>query len=225
MVRIVVVGKAEHHQAAERGTLHLQVRVMDESADKAVERATVRHNEVVARVKGLVEVGAVTWWSAGHVLAGAFYEWHKPSPDVDSVKVLRFHAMARLKIKFCDFEALARFSTTVAKSPDVEVGLVDWALTEVRRNQIVPKVRATAALDATRRAQEYADGLGLGPVRLVALYDEGLRPDVGINTEASTYGTRGERLAGGRGNPEPTIQPEDVTITTTVTADFDADPA
>lgn len=224
MARIVVTGQAEHHQAAERGTLHLRIAVTEDSADQAVQNAAACHAEVVGRVKTLVAQGAVTWWSAGNVVAGAFYEWHKPNPNQDAVRILRFRALADLRVRFSDFEALARFSVAVAH-PEVEIGAVDWALTEARRNQIVPEVRAAAALDAVRRAQEYADGLGLGTVRLVTMYEEGLRPDVShvSGSAVPTYSVRAGGVGGG-GSPELVVQPEDITVTVTVTADFDADP-
>jgi len=225
VVRIVVTGQAEHHQAAERGTVHLRVASTQDSADDAVEHVASRHAQIITQTKALVAEGSATYWSAGNVVAGACHEWLKPKPDQDAVKVLRFRAAADVRIKFRDFGALARFCVAFAVYPEIQIGSVDWALTDVRRKQLIPEVRSAAALDAASRAQAYADTLGLGPVRLVAMYEEGLRPDISHYAPSGPRGPFGGRTGStGETAPELAVQPEDITITATVTADFDADP-
>lgn len=225
MPRIVVTGRSEHHQPAERGTVHLGVDVADATAEEAVARAGRAHAAVVAEVRALATSGAVTWWSAENVVAAPFYEWHKPYPDRDGVRRLRHRAAATLQVKFRDAAALAAFSAHVATAPDVQVGHVEWALTEARRTELEAAARAGAVRDAVRRAQQYADALGLGPVRLVALYDEGLRPGVDGGGAGQMFVASMRSPGGGPGDGgELAVRPQDITVVVTVTADFDADP-
>lgn len=220
MPRIVVTGHASRELPAERGTVRVRLGLIGDRREEVLTQATRLHVLVAELAKAQVAQGAATWWSAGNVIAAAREEWVKPKPNVDAVTVVRFWAGADLQVKFRDFGALADWSTLVAQHEGVAVGSVEWALTESHRTSVVEEVRTAAAQDAVLRAGAYARSLGLGPVRLVALYEDGLRPHVG-----TTAGFGQSMRLGGSASPAGGIElrPEDIEVTATVTADFDAD--
>ena len=220
MPRIVVTGHASRQLPAERGTVRIALALIGDRREDVLAGATRLHVLVAGLAKAQVAQGAATWWSAGNVIAAAREEWVKPKPNVDAVKVVRFWAGADLQVKFRDFGALADWSTQVAQHEGVSIGSVAWTLTEPNRAAAVEEVRTAAAEDAVVRAGAYARALGLGPVRLVTLYEAGLRPHVGA-TGGVGQSRRLGASPGSAGGIE--LRPEDVEVATTVTADFDAD--
>ena len=95
---------------------------------------------------------------------------------------------------------------------------VEWALTEKRKHELTRQVRKSAVQDAAARAQEYADALGLGPVRPIALADAGMLGE-GLHPMA-----RGEagfmRAQAADGAAELALSPEDVEVTAVIDGRF-----
>ena len=79
--------------------------------------------------------------------------------------------------------------------------------------------------DAARRAQEYADALGLGPVRPVAVADAGMLSQ-GISPMGGSGPAAYLRMAAkdaGGGGAELELSPEDIEVSAEVDARFVAD--
>lgn len=216
-----VQGHATRHQPAERGTIRLIVQFSGENRASVLARAAQVHADVVERAKAEVASGAATWWGSQAVVASAYDEWVKPSPNVDSVKVRRFRAGADVQVKFVDFSALAAWSAQVASIEGVAVNGITWALTEARRDAVLRDVRAEAARDSVERARAYANALGYDDVRLLALFEDGLRPNVSGGTGAAAMGMRGAPVPSG-GVPVFEMRPDDIVVTAAITADFEA---
>ncbi|WP_370616612.1 SIMPL domain-containing protein [Mumia sp. Pv 4-285] len=219
MPKITVAGRATQHIPAERGTLRLSVSFSAARREDVVTAAERAHGTLVAGAKDQVAGGAATWWGSDQVSAWTFDEWIKPSAQEEQVKVRRFRASAGVRVKFRDFGALSRWASKVALIDGVSVGGVDWALTDVRRDAAVAQVRASAARDAVARAQAYADALGLGAVRLAALYEEGLRPHIAAGGGGVGVAMRAAAAPSGGGGME--LRPDDIEVSCEVTADFE----
>ena len=85
------------------------------------------------------------------------------------------HASVGVQVKFQDFAELSRWvGEHVTGTEGFRLSQVVWALTTKRREKLLKQVRTRAVKDAVRRAQQYADALGLGHVRPVAIADAGM---------------------------------------------------
>ncbi|MFC8731450.1 SIMPL domain-containing protein [Luteimicrobium sp. NPDC057192] len=221
MPLIAVEGRAVRFQRAERGTLTVGVSFSGEAREPVLEHARRTHGRLVDEAKAHTDAGTATWWGADGVAAWAFHEWVKPEPHLDSQKVLRFRASSRIRVKFRDFSVLSTWASAVAERTGVSLDGVEWALTDTTRVTLTKEVRRSAALDARARASEYASALGLGEVRLVTLYEAGLRPDVGSRPGPTTVAARGAAASSTKGSGFE-LRPDDIEVTAAVSADYDA---
>ena len=178
---ITVRGSFATFERPERGTVHATI-AYDGPAPEPVYGRVARDLEVVKSSIGRLddkENGAVTWWSADQLRTWSNRPWNKDGKQLPLVH----HASVDLEVKFRDFSALSRWvGEHVANTEGFRVARVEWALTAKRREALEKDVRARAVLDAVTRAQQYADALGLGQIRPVAIADAGMlgtRPESG----------------------------------------------
>lgn len=161
--------------------------------------------------------GPVTWWSTQHVQTWANRPWNQDGKQLPLVH----HASVGIEVKFRDFGALTRWvGTHVEHTAGFSLGGVSWALTEKRKQELSRQVRARAVQDAAARAQEYADALGLGPVRPLALADagmlgNGLHPMAGA--ESAAYMRAGKAMDA---DAELALSPEDIEVAAVVDGRF-----
>lgn len=163
--------------------------------------------------------GPVTWWSTKQVRTWANRPWNQDGKQLPLVH----HASVGLEVKFSDFTALGRWvSEQVAGTRSFSLDGVTWALTEANRTGLERTVRTKAVQNAAQRAQEYADALGLGPVRPVGVADAGML-SVGLSpqgmNDAAPYARMAAAKAGG-GDTELELAPEDIEISAAVDARF-----
>lgn len=127
------------------------------------------------------------------------------------------HAEVRVGVKFRDFAALSRWvAESTSQTASFRVSGVEWTLTTDRRDELLRRVRTQAVQDAVGRAQQYADALGLGAVRPVAIADTGM---LGPGLQRG----RGHEIglmASPASAPEVELVPEDITVSATVDARF-----
>jgi hypothetical protein len=219
---IAVVGRAVRHAPAERGTVDVRIGVIGEHREPVLDAAARTHGIVTAQARAHVDAGHATWWGADDVVASTRDEWIKPKPNQDSVKVRRFWAGADVRVKFRDVRALAEWCLAVAQLDGVTLGGVTWTLTEKTSAALTASVRTEAVHDAARRAQAYADALALGPVRLTAIFEDGLRPHVGSVGASGAVVSMRSAAASSSGGPSLDLKPEDIEVSAVVTADFTA---
>lgn len=222
---ITVRGSFTSYLPPERGTVRATL-ALEGPAIQPVHDRVVRELEAVrASVEPLhdPENGPVTWLSTQQVRTWANRPWHKDGKQLPLVH----HAAVGLEVKFREFAELGRWvSHHVTATAGFTVAGVEWALTEKRKLALTRDVRAKAVQDAARRAQEYADGLGLGPVRPVAVADAGmLGQGLGPQGGGGAPYTRGFAAApaSAGGGPELELLPEDIEIAASVDARFVAD--
>ncbi|HCX84805.1 MAG TPA: hypothetical protein DHV14_06665 [Micrococcales bacterium] len=221
MVRIAVTGHAERALPAERGTLRVEVSAVGDDRREVLERVTRTHTDLRAEAQAHVDSGAATWWGSHGVSSGQLIDWEQR--DGQQVKVRRFQARADVRVRFSDFTALAEWSVAVAEREDVEVAGITWDLTDSRRDSVIDDVRVDATRDALAKAFVFARAAGLGSPRLVALYEEGLRPG-GDRPPVQPVMRSMAMDSGGRGGGVE-LRPDDIELTVSVSADFEADGA
>lgn len=160
--------------------------------------------------------GAVTWWSTQQVRTWANRPWNKDGKQLPLVH----HARVGVEVKFRDFARLGQWvSQHVAGTAGFSLDGVTWALTEDKRADLQRTVRTRAVQDAARRAQEYADALGLGPLRPVALADAGMLGQ-GLDPHHVGAVAFARGAAGSAGGGELQLVPEDIEVSSQVDARF-----
>lgn len=214
MVTITVAGSAQHFLPAERGTVRLEVRRESRSRPQALSEVTSLHARLREEARAQQDSGSATWWSADQVSVSTVRRYLKDS-DVTEL----FHiASASVRVKYRDFDALGRWVASISELPGVVVSGVDWDVTAARRASAEREVRVAAVRDARERAAAYASALGLGDVRVLTLFEPGLRPHTRIEGGAALM----SRAAAFGGAEELALKPEDIQVSASVSADFEA---
>lgn len=220
MVHIAVTGRAERKLPAERGTLSVEVVVTGEDRREVLARVTAAHAELVVEAAAHAASGAATWWGAQDVSAGVIWEW-TPTPRGESERVRRFQAQCGVQVRFADFAALGTWAVAVAEREDHQVGSIRWDLTDSRRDDVIDEVRTEATRDALAKAAVYATAAGLGAPRLVALYEDGLRP--GGSDGPRPVAMARMMAADSGGGAGITLRPADIELAVSLSVDVEAD--
>ncbi|GMA30066.1 SIMPL domain-containing protein [Litorihabitans aurantiacus] len=217
MVLIAVTGEASTSLAAERATAHLRVEATGADRADVVARAAHRHAELLDQARTHVASGAATGWEAQDVTTGTVHEWVEG--DGDRHRQRLFRATANVRVHVVDVAVLGSWLLEVGAQEDVAVDHVSWDLTEVTRTAAVENLRVRAVRDAVARAATYAGALGLTTPRLTAVYEDGLRPGGPGGGPVPMMAMRAVAHDGGGGLE---LQPQDVELTVTVSADLEA---
>ncbi len=123
-------------------------------------------------------------------------------------------------MKFRDFASLSRWvGSHVANTDGFRVSHIEWDLTSKRRKELQRQARTRAVEDAVVKAREYAEALGLGAIRPLALADAGmlganLRPELGGGPAYMRVG------AVDGGAPDVELIPQDIEVSAAVDARF-----
>lgn len=214
MVTITVAGIAQHFHPAERGTVRLEIRRESRSRSQALAEVTALHARVREEARAEQASGAATWWSADQVSVSTVHRYLKDS-DVSEP----FHvAAASVRVKYRDFDALGRWVASVSEVPGIVVAGVDWDVTAARRASAEREVRVAAVRDARERAAAYASALGLDEPRVLTLFEPGLRPHTRIEGGSAVM----SRAMAFKGQEELALKPEDIEVSASVSADFEA---
>lgn len=217
---ITVRGSYSAFEPPERGTVQARLGFEGPQMQPVYDRVVRDLEQVKASIAPLHDPdrGPVTWWSTQHVRTWANRPWNQDGKQLPLVH----HASVGIEVKFRDFGELARWvGRHVEHTAGFSLDDVAWALTEKRKHQLSREVRARAVQDAAGRAQEYADALGLGPVRPAALADAGM---LGQGLEAVGPSERAylrAQVAGGvGGGAELALSPEDIEVAAVVDGRF-----
>ncbi|WP_102144841.1 SIMPL domain-containing protein [Mycobacterium hubeiense] len=219
---ITVRGSFKSFEAPERGTVHATISYEGPEMAPVYERTARDLETVKESITPLHNTtdGPITWWSAQNMRTWSNRPWNQDGKQLPLVH----HASVTVEVKFADFTALSRWvGGHTASTEGFRVSHVEWALTEKRRDELARQVRTHAVEDAVTRAQQYADALGLGQVRPVAVADAGM---LGNRPEGGSGG--GSYLAAApmdRGVPDVELLPEDIEVSATVDARFVVDTA
>jgi uncharacterized protein len=217
---ITVHGSYASFLPPERGTVHATISYEGSAMRTVYDRVASDLESVQASITPLrnTDDGPVTWWSAKQVRTWSNRPWNKDGRQLPLVH----HASVDIEVKFRDFAALTRWvGEHVSATEGFRISHVEWALTEQRRDELLKEVRTRAVRDAATRAQQYADALGLGPVRPVAVADTGMlgvggRPEGGGGVAFLRAAHAGPPAA----SAEVELVPEDIEVSATVDARF-----
>jgi uncharacterized protein YggE len=223
MAVIAVSGTVTHRYHAERGLLRLAVELEGDDRSSVVDDSVAVHNRVTERATTLRRQGAATWWTARSVSVGVVSE--PSAADGTRASSVRYRTRSTIEVRFQDFTALADWVGELAHVEGVTIEGVEWSLGHARRAEVEQDARLAAVADAVARASDYADALGLGAPELQAVYEPGLRPGEGgaggVPFRASRSLMAGSTLDDS-GSVVFDLQPDDIEVTATISADFTA---
>ncbi|MEV0953215.1 SIMPL domain-containing protein [Promicromonospora sp. NPDC050249] len=223
MTRIAVEGQATRTHPAERGTVNLHVAFSGTLRNDVVDQVARTHTILVEQVKAHVSTGAAERWDADSVHSYVYDDRVKNSQTGGKQRIRRFRASARLSVTFRDFEVLSTWLADVMDVEGVEIDRITWNLTDETRKALLAEARIEAAEETAVRAQSYADALGLGPVAPVAIYEAGLRGGGnGGGGHAPMYAMRAGMMSDGDGGAQVELQPRDIDVDVTLSADYEA---
>lgn len=215
---ITVRGSFKAFEPPQRGTVHATVAFEGPQMQPVYDRVARDLETLKSSIAPLhdPEQGPVTWWSAEQLRTWSRRPWNSDGKQLPPVH----HASVGVEVKFADFAVLSRWvGEHIVNTTGFRISHIEWALTTQRRDELARQARTRAVQDAVTRAQQYADALGLGAVRPMAVADAGLlgtgaRPE---GVAAATY----LRAAGGAGGGQDVeLRPEDVEVSAEVDARF-----
>ena len=215
---ITVRGTFSTFHAPERGTVHATIAFEGPAMEPVYDRVARDLESVKASVTPLKtgDHGPVTWWSAEQLRTWSNRPWNKDGIQLPPVH----HASVGIEVKFRDFASLSRWvGNHVANTDGFRISHVAWALTSKRQKELQRQVRTRAVEDAVAKAQEYADALGLGLIRPIAIADAGM---LGANLHPQGGERAGYMRSVGAdgGAPDVELVPQDIEVSAAVDARF-----
>ncbi|HWM34414.1 MAG TPA: SIMPL domain-containing protein [Pseudolysinimonas sp.] len=208
---------------AERATLHVSAAFDGPKRDEVFARATSTAADVTGIITPLfdAEAGPVTWWSSDRVSVWSERPWNNEGKRLPLV----YHAAISVQARFRDFDALSRVIEQLAIMDGVNLGGIDWDLTDERRTAVTDEVRTAAVADAIRKAGTYAAAAGLGTPTVVAVADPGMLGDGSSGSPAPApyerMAFRAQAMDAGGGAPL-TLTPEQIQVASSVDVRFSA---
>lgn len=164
-----------------------------------------------ASIADLAKAGAVRWYSVDQIRLGSHRPWNADGEQLPLVH----SAAVSVAVRFKDFDALSRWVSAQAGLPGLAIGHIDWTLRRRTRAKTERSTRKAALRDARRRAQDYADALDLGTVRVRTISDPGVGGASGRVRLANSMAAPLD------GPPEIDLEPEPVEVAAHVEATFD----
>lgn len=220
-MQISVMGTSEYSIPPERGTAQMRVTAEDVDAARASRRAQSAVARIDAEVRRLAagDDAPVTWFSVGPLTTSSWQPTNpqgKPGPR-------RYSASARIQVKFRDFTELAAAVTRWGADEDVNVGYVEWALTDATRLEVEAKALTDAVADARQRATAIATACGYATIRVEQVADPGLLGENGPMPAVAYDGPAGVMMRGKAVAETTELSPEDVRGSAKVHARFRAE--
>ncbi len=216
---ITVRGSFAAFRPPERGTVHATISYEGPAMPPVYARVARDLEAVKASIEPLHDGarGPVTWWSAQQLHTWSNRPWNKDGKLLPMVH----HASVGVEVKFLDFTALSRWvADHISGTEGFRVSRVEWALTVKNRDELRRQVRTEAVLDAATRAQQYADALGLGQIRPVAVADAGMLGN-GLHPDGGGHGTAFMRAAAAPGGgADVELVPQDIEVSAAIDARF-----
>lgn len=218
---ITVQGQHSSFHPAERSTVHLSIHFDGARRGPVFDATNVAAEDVRGRVSTLhdSQKGPVTWWSSDSVQVWGDRPWNQEGKQLPVV----YHARINFTAKFSDFEALSRFVEDMAGLDGVTLSELEWTLTDARRVAVTAEVRSRAVKDAVAKATVYAQSIGLGTVRAIAIADPGMLGDqVGASSSGMQFASSSRQFKAmdAAGSPELSLKPEDIEVAAVVDARF-----
>jgi uncharacterized protein YggE len=217
---ITVQGSFTAWYPAERATVRLAVAFDGAKREGVLSATTQAVQSVTASITQLhdPDAGPVTWFSSDRIRVWAQRPWNNEGKQLAPVH----HAAINVTVKFKDFDALAEWIGEVAGVAGVQINGIEWALTEARRTSVTTEVRSRAVRDAADKARVFAQAIGLGQVNAIAIADPGMLGVQGNGPAAAPMMMRAAAVHGGAGDAALDFTPEDIEVSASVDARFEA---
>lgn len=221
-MRITLTGSHRVDVRPERATLHVEIRCEGVDRVSVVSRARHLASELQVEIDAMRtgEAAPVTASTTGPVSVRSWVP-----TDHDGHPQERIHsASLPVTVEFRDFDELGSCAFRWSTRQGVDVGHIEWKLSEQTRVDLERLVLGDALRDATRRAQVLADAAGAGQVRIVEIAERGMLGGGGNDPGpqprmARLMAVSSDDAAGG---DRVTIHPEDVTVGQDVDVVYDA---
>jgi uncharacterized protein YggE len=217
---ITVQGSFTAWYPAERATAHLTVSFDGARRESVLSAATEAVQTVTDSIRELhdPDAGPVTWFSSDRIRVWAQRPWNNEGKQLAPVH----HAAINVTAKFRDFDALAEWIGRIAAVPGVQIGGIEWDLTEARRTSVTTEVRSRAVKDAADKARVFAQAIGLGQLSAIAIADPGMLGVRGEGPAPAPMMMRAAAAHGGAGDAALDFTPEDIEVSASVDARFEA---
>lgn len=216
-LEVVVRGHARRKYAAERATVAVAASLDDAERTDVYRRAVALQDRLITDLRELNAGGAVNTWTSDQVRVFSYRPYAK-----NGKAQLRFRVDIRVEAEFKDFEQLSTFLDRWAVEDGVQIGTIDWDVTEQNREAYEAELRQEAVRNAAIKARAFAEAAGRGEVTAVQLADPGM-----LQAQAEYGAPRAMAMAAPAGMPGggPTLDlsPDDITIGAAVDAKFVAE--
>ncbi len=215
---ISVQGHYSAWYPAERATVRLAIQFDGPNREPVFASATASADAVRATIDSRVDAaaGPITWWSADTVRVWSQRPWSNDGAQLDPVH----YAALDVTAKFSDFDALSRWLELVVAIPGVDVGSIEWALTEAKLASVTAEVRSRAVKDAVAKATVYAQSIGLGSVTATAIADPGMLGDGSTGGPQPVMDRMMMKSTPVGGAAELELKPEELEVSASVDARF-----
>lgn len=220
---ITVQGEHSAWYPAERATVRASVQVDGAKRDAVFASAVASSDALRTSIEALFDktTGPVTWWTSDSVRVWSERPWNNDGKQLPLV----YHSAVDFSAKFSDFDALSRWVESAAAVDHVSVGSISWDLTDATRTSVTTEVRSRAVKDAVAKATVYAQSIGLGTVKAIALADPGMLGDpssagAGSAPAPMFRGAMKAQAFDGGGAPVLALKPEEIAVASVVDARF-----
>lgn len=217
-MQITVLGEAARRYQPEQAILTLKLNFESPDKTDVISRTTDLVRRFTAETDALCE-GDTPVVAQRVVLPIGVRSWRPWSQDGE-VREERHAASATVRLRFVDFAALSALIDRWGGEDGVQVGSVEWSLTEARLRTEEAVVLADAVAAARTRAEVLARAAGADGVEFVEIADAGL---LGDKPEAQpTHPGLMRALAAPQDDAGIDLTPEEIELSRTIHARFAA---
>ncbi|KAK2731461.1 hypothetical protein FQN55_004677 [Onygenales sp. PD_40] len=222
---IAVIGRSTIIKPPERAVIRVSIETASNDQTEASTTATktahliqsklnehtTTNTAYTQRANEITSDSAITHWSMSSIST------HSYTPDDSPIPT--HEARASFSIKFRDFDTLALLSAELAVIPYVNVGAVEWMLTDATVSSLAAENRVNAARNARERALDYARAFGYESVVPVEVKDSA--SGLPYTRTASTMRKK-QAMAEQLRRAKLAFYPEEIEMTSTVDVKFQA---
>lgn len=217
-VTITVRGESQNRVAPERATVSVTVRAEGPERAVVVEQALQVADDLRAGLIARADAGTLQDWTSKRLSTRAERPWNNEGRRLAPVH----YASVDFTATFAEASELSLWVSDLSISEQVEIGWVNWHLTDETRARVEQEVAASAVGIAVTRARAYASALGLEEVVPLEIADMGLISRGTVREEAVMMKGARAMMASADAGPSMEYEPEEIVISATVEARFRA---